>query len=71
MQKPLRKKIACAIKELDNLDGKKPKSHHERCHGLGKRYEKHYQNNVEKESRETIFPHSANFKESQMEMDCS
>eukprot|EP00957_Ditylum_brightwellii_P041635 3153429-Ditylum_brightwellii.AAC.1 len=44
MQKPLKKKIACAIKEHDDLDRKKPKLHHERRHGSGKRYEKHHQN---------------------------
>eukprot|EP00957_Ditylum_brightwellii_P149099 11353101-Ditylum_brightwellii.AAC.1 len=37
LQKPLKKKIVCAMKEYDNLDGKrkcqeKPKSHHERHH---------------------------------------
>eukprot|EP00957_Ditylum_brightwellii_P142169 10831719-Ditylum_brightwellii.AAC.1 len=44
LQKPLKKKIACAITEHDDLDGKrkrqeKPKLHHERCHGLSKRHQ--------------------------------
>eukprot|EP00957_Ditylum_brightwellii_P055493 4205265-Ditylum_brightwellii.AAC.1 len=43
LQKPLKKKIACAIKEHNDLDGKKPKSRHERRHGLGKRYKKCHQ----------------------------
>eukprot|EP00957_Ditylum_brightwellii_P154863 11786369-Ditylum_brightwellii.AAC.1 len=41
LQKLLKKKIACAIKEHDNLDGKrkrqeKPKLRHKRCHSSGK-----------------------------------
>eukprot|EP00957_Ditylum_brightwellii_P138370 10546883-Ditylum_brightwellii.AAC.1 len=44
MQKPLKKNIACAVKEYGNLDRKrkrqdKPKSHHKRCHGLGKHHQ--------------------------------
>eukprot|EP00957_Ditylum_brightwellii_P188337 14338147-Ditylum_brightwellii.AAC.1 len=44
LQKPLKKKIARAMKEHDNSDRKrkhqeKPKLHHERCHGLGKRHQ--------------------------------
>eukprot|EP00957_Ditylum_brightwellii_P070432 5351337-Ditylum_brightwellii.AAC.1 len=43
LQKPLKKKIARAVKEHDK-DGKRkhqdtPKSHHKRCHGLGKCHE--------------------------------
>eukprot|EP00957_Ditylum_brightwellii_P011975 903370-Ditylum_brightwellii.AAC.1 len=32
VQKLLKKKIACAIKEQDNLDGKKSKLRHKTCH---------------------------------------
>eukprot|EP00957_Ditylum_brightwellii_P132054 10068369-Ditylum_brightwellii.AAC.1 len=44
LQKLLKKKIACAIKEHDDLDRKKkhqekPKSRHEKSHGLGKRHQ--------------------------------
>eukprot|EP00957_Ditylum_brightwellii_P002979 228075-Ditylum_brightwellii.AAC.1 len=44
MQKLLKKKTACAIKEHDNSDGKKPKLRHKSLHGLSKRYEKCLQN---------------------------
>eukprot|EP00957_Ditylum_brightwellii_P195881 14924344-Ditylum_brightwellii.AAC.1 len=44
MQKLLKKKIARAIEENDDSDGKKPKLCHERCHGSDKHYEKRHQN---------------------------
>eukprot|EP00957_Ditylum_brightwellii_P181431 13820496-Ditylum_brightwellii.AAC.1 len=40
LQKPLKKKIARAIKEHDNSDKKKSKSRHETCQGQSKRYGK-------------------------------
>eukprot|EP00957_Ditylum_brightwellii_P129812 9901438-Ditylum_brightwellii.AAC.1 len=43
LQKPLKKKIACAIKEHENSDGKKSKSRHKKQHGQSKRYEKRQQ----------------------------
>eukprot|EP00957_Ditylum_brightwellii_P125697 9581365-Ditylum_brightwellii.AAC.1 len=47
LQKPLKKKIACAIKEQNDLDGMKPKPRHERCHGLGKCHQsKHHGGNA-------------------------
>eukprot|EP00957_Ditylum_brightwellii_P109626 8361508-Ditylum_brightwellii.AAC.1 len=44
MQKPLKKKIACVIKEHGNLDRKKPKLRHKRRHSSDKRYKKRHQN---------------------------
>eukprot|EP00957_Ditylum_brightwellii_P111834 8529870-Ditylum_brightwellii.AAC.1 len=38
MQKPLKKKIARAIKKHDNLDDKKSKSRHKTRQGQSKRY---------------------------------
>eukprot|EP00957_Ditylum_brightwellii_P090807 6914687-Ditylum_brightwellii.AAC.1 len=38
LQKPLKKKIACAIKEHDDLENKKTKSRHETCQGQSKCY---------------------------------
>eukprot|EP00957_Ditylum_brightwellii_P053506 4055133-Ditylum_brightwellii.AAC.1 len=44
LQKPLKKKIACAVKDHDNLGRKrkyqdKPKLRHKRRHSLGKRHQ--------------------------------
>eukprot|EP00957_Ditylum_brightwellii_P104180 7935289-Ditylum_brightwellii.AAC.1 len=44
LQKLRKKKIACAMKEHDNSDGKrkrqeKPKSRHKRYHGSGKHHQ--------------------------------
>eukprot|EP00957_Ditylum_brightwellii_P004107 311914-Ditylum_brightwellii.AAC.1 len=39
LQKPIKKRIACAIKEHDKLDDeKKTKPHHKKCEGQTKRY---------------------------------
>eukprot|EP00957_Ditylum_brightwellii_P122825 9366566-Ditylum_brightwellii.AAC.1 len=60
LQKPLRKKIACANKEHDDLDQKrkrheKPKLCHERRHGLGK----HHQSKCKKKFCDYHEAHSA------------